>query len=408
MPTRDTVLVTLFAATGMWSSAASATLSAQTPAGGLTVHEWGTFTTVAGEDGRPVEWLPLSGPVDLPCFVYHFQNDPLIKLGVGARRLDYDAARSNLRGRVRMETPVLYFYAPGDLTLNVRVEFPRGLITEWYPQATVTQAVVTPDVLRNSGPRSAIEWRDVGIAPTASRPLPTDMSSSHYYAARTADAAAVTVGRQTEKFLFYRGVADFDVPISVEVLGASVRITNLGTDELRGVILFENRGGRLGYRVLGPVHGARTSEWPSLDATLTDLRRELVGMLVDAGLHPAEARAMVETWRDSWFEEGARVFYLVPARMVDSILPLTITPAPAAITRVFVGRMDVVTPAARQAVADAIAAGDTLVLDRYGRLLGPIADRILATTASPADGDRVRGVLDAAFARHLASVRICD
>ena len=117
---------------------------------------------------------------------------------------------------------------------------------------------------------------------------------------------------------------------------------------------------------------------------------------------------MVETWRDSWFEEGARVFYLVPARMVDSILPLTITPAPAAITRVFVGRMDVVTPAARQAVADAIAAGDTLVLDRYGRLLGPIADRILATTASPADGDRVRGVLDAAFARHLASVRICD
>jgi hypothetical protein len=35
----------------------------------LTVHEWGTFTSVAGQDGSAVEWLPLSGPPDLPCFV---------------------------------------------------------------------------------------------------------------------------------------------------------------------------------------------------------------------------------------------------------------------------------------------------------------------------------------------------
>ena len=36
---------------------------------GVTVHEWGTFTSVAGQDGRPVEWAPLQGPQDLPCFV---------------------------------------------------------------------------------------------------------------------------------------------------------------------------------------------------------------------------------------------------------------------------------------------------------------------------------------------------
>ena len=40
----------------------------------LAVHEWGTFTTVAGEDGRAIEWLPLSGPTDLPCFVEHFET----------------------------------------------------------------------------------------------------------------------------------------------------------------------------------------------------------------------------------------------------------------------------------------------------------------------------------------------
>jgi hypothetical protein len=31
------------------------------------------------------------------------------------------------------------------------------------------------------------------------------------------------------------------------------------------------------------------------------------------GLFPKEAHAMVDTWRDSWFEEGTRAFYILPA-----------------------------------------------------------------------------------------------
>jgi hypothetical protein len=42
----------------------------------LTVHEWGTFTAIAGTDGRAIEWLPLGLPrfpasTDLPKFVEH-------------------------------------------------------------------------------------------------------------------------------------------------------------------------------------------------------------------------------------------------------------------------------------------------------------------------------------------------
>jgi hypothetical protein len=29
---------------------------------GLTVHEWGTFTSIAGRGGQAVEWSPLTGP----------------------------------------------------------------------------------------------------------------------------------------------------------------------------------------------------------------------------------------------------------------------------------------------------------------------------------------------------------
>lgn len=54
----------------------------------IVVHEWGTFTSVAGKDGNAVTWLPLSGPSDLPCFVH--------RLGQRNAKLTF--------GTVRMET----------------------------------------------------------------------------------------------------------------------------------------------------------------------------------------------------------------------------------------------------------------------------------------------------------------
>src|SRR5262249_42063474 len=87
----------------------------------LTVHEWGTFTSVADANGNPVPWAPLFGPPDLPCFV--------------AR--DSEVYKGFLSGLVRMETPVLYFYSPQAQTLSVHVGFPQGRITEWYPKADV-------------------------------------------------------------------------------------------------------------------------------------------------------------------------------------------------------------------------------------------------------------------------------
>jgi hypothetical protein len=52
---------------------------------------------------------------------------------------------------------------------------------------------------------------------------------------------------------------------------------------------------------------------------------------------------MVETWRDSWFEEGSRLIYIVPAGAIDAMLPLQVDPAPSQTARVFVGRIELVT-----------------------------------------------------------------
>ena len=147
---------------------------------------------------------------------------------------------------------------------------------------------------------------------------------------------------------------------------------------------------------------------PALDGSLTDLRRQLEAMLVDAGLYPREASAMVETWRDSWFEEGTRVFYVVPRAVADSLLPLEVRPAPNQIARVFVGRMEVVTPAIEAAVRRALDAGDAGVLSAYGRFLGPITDRLLARTSDSRLRDRIRTAREAAFGSYLKKVATCE
>src|SRR5437867_3763698 len=87
----------------------------------LIVHEWGTFTSVAGEDGAAVTWDALGCKSDLPKFVGNqgYWN------------------KWALQGTVRMETPVLYFYSSREMDAQVKVAFPQGLITEWYPTADV-------------------------------------------------------------------------------------------------------------------------------------------------------------------------------------------------------------------------------------------------------------------------------
>src|SRR5260370_41222522 len=93
---------------------------------------------------------------------------------------------------------------------------------------------------------------------------------------------------------------------------------------------------------------------PELTGTIDDLGRDFEGMLVAQGLYQDEAHAMVETWRGSWFEEGSRLIYIVPVNFVNRILPLSINPAPAQTARVFVGRLDLVTPATEKALETAL------------------------------------------------------
>ena len=319
----------------------------------LVTHEWGTFTSIAGKDGRPVRWAPLNGPGDLPCFVASLGNRDF---------------KDRMWGTIRMETPVLYFYSAQPTTLSVRVQFPQGWITEWYPNTSkVMPSSPTPGQPYING---EIRWDSVEVLPGQTPNLPTSKAPSHYFAARETDSAPLRVGSQWEKLIFYRGVGEFDVPIQpVFTPEGRLKIQNTGADTIPLMILFENRGGKIGYRL---VRGTAEVDPPELKANLDDLRAELTGHLVEFGLYRKEALAMVETWRDSWFEEGMRLFYIVPRNTVDRLLPLEIKPAPTSVARVFVGRIELLSPAVRQT----ILSGNGQELKKVGRFLGPFVTQI--------------------------------
>ncbi len=213
-------------------------------------------------------------------------------------------------------------------------------------------------------------------APGKSFPTPGD--SSHYYAARATDSAPLRVGDQAEKVLFYRGVADFDIPIQPKFLDdGKLELRNTGADAIGFAILFENRGGKTGFRVVRDLRGKLLLDSPELTANVPSMRHELEGALTAAGLYPKEAAAMLATWGDSWFEEGMRIFYVMPRKAVDAVLPIQIKPAPAAIERVFVGRVEVLSPVMQSTLATAMATGDIQTLARYGRFARPFCDRIM-------------------------------
>ena len=365
-------------------------VSAQSPTvqPDLTVHEWGTFTSIAGNNGNAVEWTPLSGvwPLSKPLDKAGAAKAVKLSKPVGTSELPsfvehigFAGFKAGLSGTIRMETPVLYFYSPRDLTVSVSVAFSRGLITEWYPHASNVSSVegYSPASLHNLHADGTISWNSVHLEPGQNSIFPRESGEHHYYAARETSAAPVRVespaGDQHEKFLFYRGVSAGPVPISARVMpDGKLLVSNPGKDEIPSVILFERRGEKLGYRISNNLQSQFTLDPPELNANIDTLYTDLEALLVAQGLYRDEAHAMVQTWRSSWFEEGSRLFYIVSPSYVNGVLPLSINPAPTKIVRVFVGRIELVTPATEHAVEAALAAHDQATIEKYSRFLQPI------------------------------------
>lgn len=337
----------------------------------LIVHEWGTFTSISGSDGVRLEFRPLINN-DLPEFV--------VNRAWQAGRVPNPFGKWDIRSLQRMETPVTYFYTDREREIDVKVGFPKGLLTEFYPPVASMKPAF--DFKKRAEiANSELSWGKVTLIPAASfmpklatpeisnaayrrileTLVPACNSAPHYAYARQTDSAFVyvphkpdmdrplaPVGDHFEKFLFYRGVGNFSLPLSVVAKGNDTyEVANTGRQRLSSLFLVTNTDGHIRVESANSIDpGAKvTIRHTHLNVDYQALSNIVVTALVAEGLYEKEAQAMVNTWRDSWFgEPGTRLFYTLPQTLTDELLPLTVSPAPDQVVRVMVGRMEIISP----------------------------------------------------------------
>ena len=381
-------------------SIAAATLVAGAASPGrLVVHEWGTFLAMNGSDGITLDGMYHEEHA-LPGFVHARSRDEL--------RL----RTSNLK----TETPVIYFYTDTPRQLRVEVGFPGGLWTQWYPQADFVgpSFVQTGSLLRPRNGR--IGWTVDVIPPSRANPtLPAATSDALWNYTRDVDAAFVSnvsnvtrpaQGKEWERFIFYRGLGEAGLPLDVSATGGG-RLT-CGRDlaeGLRHVYLLRVEGGRGAYRYVPSLRCGELIDRivPAMDDAqpvgrfAAQVADDLAARLVESGLYAKEARAMVNTWRTSYFTtDGIRVLFVLPQSWTDQFIPMKIEPAPDELVRVMVGRIELLTPERERAAEAAIAAlasPDAQVraaafaaLHEQGRYVEPIVRRTLQSSSD----ERVR------------------
>ncbi len=324
----------------------------------FTLHEWGTFTSVSGSDGVLLSGLDVEEEA-LPWFVN--AHDGIVNHGKG-----YLRPLNNVT--IKMETPVIYFYADKPFAAHVSVGFNGGSISQWFPNRSggeipdpivvsrIDGKIVGGDIDFAKPFHGGIEW-NVQVQPhsalDSAAVFKPGETLTWVYPRQTDSALVRTPDGAAEKFLFYRGVGNFSLPVKFTITeDNTLRVANVSKDTIPSVFIFNNfgYGDRLSFALLDPVKAGeiRSVKLVTL-VTSTNWQREVYasmrGALVQAGLFPKEADAMLQTWWSSYFgHHGLRAFWIVPENFTRSVLPLTVEPPPKQQTRVLVGRSELLTP----------------------------------------------------------------
>ncbi len=359
------------------------------------VHEWGTFTALQNDEGRELPGINIDDE-PVPSFVHNLAplvlNRPFLTKDHWIYR-QKGAPRQHPRVTMRLETPVLYFYpaADGSLpkTVDVDVLFRGGWLTEFYPYAKAK----LPGLEDNSfnfgalspQTKGGLAWKDVRLNTQQAGP---ETDEQVWTAPRKVNAVDVSVAgkpvpegepvTESERYLFYRGVANQPAPLQVATdrkletltIRANFAQALCKTEALvPAVWLAEIRAdGQVAFRTLDPltvnsdpqrVVGTCSYKFSPGDyatKNMQALREAMHAALVKDGLYDDEATAMLTTWQRAYFQSpGLRLFFVVPRCWTDHYLPLRITGEPD-ITRVMMGRIELITQSQR-AVLQKLAAG---------------------------------------------------
>ncbi|MCZ7647755.1 MAG: hypothetical protein M5U26_21270 [Planctomycetota bacterium] len=324
----------------------------------LTVHEWGVFTVYNdlkyANAGRLAEWG------DLPDYFY--RQFPV-------RRMRWVPGA--------WDKPIVYFYTQRpSLRVRARVDFPEGCPVVWWPAAQwpvdedVPRKVIQRDGLgeffdtlvwdvqlgdrveRFDGefggpkPKAAIQPKELPEACWLNEARKVEKAAWIHAEGSNMEGRApwMSVQHEKEKFLYYDGLAPApDYLRCAKSEGASLTLRNKAGFALPWVLAIDNRGeGGAPKRLalletpLAAQGEASVETLPCAGAeALADWEARLKRLLVEAGLFEAEASSLVSIWRKGFFErEGVTALFLLPREEYDRMLPMRVSPQPAAWARV--------------------------------------------------------------------------
>lgn len=378
-----------------------------------TVHEWGTFTSLQDEAGRAIGGINTDDE-PVPGFVHRLDNFAMLNPSDVPRSFFKGAPACHPDVTMRLETPVIYFHPPKSeakiQTISVGVKFHGGWLTEFYPDAATYAPGVKdctngfPHLLPSS--ESALEWNDLKVGGD----WPVTETTAHVWTSpRAVESALVqTTEGESERFLFYRGVAHINAPLKISrdagsgELRFQSQLDGLPGDKPLGIhalwLVDIQPGGKIAFRALpslslGHDSGKYLARTPAEFATgdysagnLNRLRAALVSALVSEGLHSDEAQGLLNTWEASYFKSpGLRVFFLVPREWTDFYLPLKIS-QPADINRVMVGRIELVTPQQRQSLLTLSRFSTNQIQQEAGQLGTNYFGRLFSVMTNRANG----------------------
>ncbi len=369
----------------------------------LVVHEWGTFTSVYGTDGRVLPGLQHEEE-KLPSFVYGRNTETPgaapsgcvpTEDSCGCKCMEPSGFGEPLANVTqKLETPVLYFYGAAEQEVKATVDFPGGIISEWYPNAT---AYSPPPGLWSRLAEGQMSWT-VKLAPQGPDFAEAPSKDPWNYA-RAVKSTPIQVGNQREQFIFYRGLGRFEVPLEARATADTVTLVNHSQQTIpHAFLLYVHAGGGV-VMPLGavPANGEVRGPLPrggkerDLGVFVEEASRQVAVALESSGLYPDEAKAMVDTWSRSYFRSpGLRVLYVLPREWTETLLPLRLEPTPKDLVRTLVGRAEVLTPdeeaeAMRLVESSSYIGAPTVpeLISRLGRFAEPKLHRATALASEP-------------------------
>ncbi len=341
----------------------------------LVVHEWGTFTAKYNDVGLPYAKMNTKVEEPLPNFVnkVNFKDSSIVVTTyneiykVNCSYYGYNLELQN--DLIKMETPIIYFYAEQAINdIDVTVQFNNGSISEYYPMP-----------FKYEGPENLLKYAEkkfngneynggfnldfkkyngfakwkVNVLASKDNKLCTYKSETVpeiWQAPRNTQANIIECMGQQEKYIFYRGLGGFQNPLIPKYTqNGALQIENTLNEPISFMLIYEKLAdGLVNIWDVTSLNAKDNKIIINKKITITEstwhtsYRKEFENKLVENGLFADEAKAMLSTWEKSYFGTlGVKIFYIVPSKFIDSILPLTISAPVQDMRRVMVGRTEI-------------------------------------------------------------------